>query len=127
MGHCRDRSHGWRGQAQAGAELERLTNPTCAWHVAPLALSAKCTLLPSVFVVSPANPSSRTSGIISSSFCPYWSSPFNPITRTAILNVRLNDVPGFHLFLRFAEEITDPLAAPAAVHSERCTEKLFWR
>lgn len=61
--------------------------------MAPFALRTKCTLLASVFVVSPANPSSLMPHTISSSLFPYWLALFNPIMRLAILKVWLSDAP----------------------------------
>lgn len=66
-------------------------NPRHAQHVALLTLGPKCSLLASIFIVSPANPSSRMPGVIFSSLPPYWWAPFNPVTGTAIFKVGLND------------------------------------
>lgn len=68
-------------------------NPRHAQHVALLTLGPKCSLLASIFIVAPANPSSRMPGVIFSSLPPYWWAPFNPVTGTAIFKVGLSDAP----------------------------------
>lgn len=87
----RDRPCGWRGWVQAVLGWRWGGQPQAC--VACGTARPKCTLLPSVFVVSPANPSSRMPRVISSSLCPCWLAPFNPITGIAVLKVWLNDAP----------------------------------